>query len=88
MIYGALFNDKYYELTIADFGIGFSEKQLKKINAAQQFNEDKREPHGLGLGLYLSKTLIKKAKGVFSIISEESKGTKISLFFPLKLPVN
>lgn len=88
MIYGALFNDKYYELTIADFGIGFSENQLKKINAAQQFNEDKREPHGLGLGLYLSKTIIKKAKGVFSIISEESKGTKISLFFPLKLPIN
>lgn len=88
MVYGEVFNDKYYELTIADFGIGFSERQLKKINAAQQFNHDKREKKGLGLGLYLSKTIIKKAKGVFSIISEESKGTKISLFFPLKLPIN
>jgi two-component system sensor kinase len=80
---GKKLNDKYYELIISDYGIGFTEKELKKINAAQQFNRDKIEQQGLGLGLYLSKTIIKKANGVFSIVSEENKGTKISLFLPL-----
>jgi two-component system sensor histidine kinase/response regulator len=83
IVSGEKFDDKYYELVIRDFGIGFSEEELKTINAAQQFNRDEREQQGLGLGLYLSKTIIKKIKGVFSIISNEKKGTKISLFLPL-----
>jgi two-component system sensor kinase len=83
IISGEKYNDTYYELIIRDFGIGFSPKELKTINAAQQFNRDEREQQGLGLGLYLSKTIIKKIKGVFSIISNENKGTKISLFLPL-----
>jgi two-component system sensor kinase len=83
IISGEKYNDTYYELIIRDFGIGFSPKELKTINAAQQFNRDEREQQGLGLGLYLSKTIIKKIKGVFSIISNEKKGTKISLFLPL-----
>lgn len=82
-ISGEKFNDTYYELVIRDSGIGFSEKELKTINAAQQFNRDEIEQQGLGLGLYLSKTIIKKANGVFSIVSKENEGTKISLFFPL-----
>jgi two-component system sensor kinase len=80
---GKKFNSTYYELVINDYGIGFTEKELKTINAAQQFNRDKIEQQGLGLGLYLSKTIIKKANGVFSIVSEQNKGTKISLFLPL-----
>ena len=83
LISGEKYNDKYYELIIRDFGIGFSELELRKINAAQQFNREELEQQGLGLGLYLSKSILKKAKGVFSIISEVNKGTKISLFFPL-----
>lgn len=83
IISGEKYNDTYYELIIRDFGIGFSPKELETINAAQQFNRDEREQQGLGLGLYLSKTLIRKIKGVFSIISNENKGTKISLFLPL-----
>lgn len=83
IISGEKYNDTYYELIIRDFGIGFSPKELQTINAAQQFNRDEREQQGLGLGLYLSKTIIKKIKGVFSIISNENKGTKISLFLPL-----
>jgi two-component system sensor kinase len=84
-VYGKKFDDTYYELVIRDCGIGFSEKELKTINAAQQFNRDKIEQQGLGLGLYLSKKIIKKANGVFSIVSKENEGTKISLFLPFLL---
>lgn len=85
IVSGEKYNDQYYELIIRDFGIGFSELELRKINAAQQFNREELEQQGLGLGLYLSKTILKKAQGVFSIVSEVNKGTKISLFFPLAI---
>jgi two-component system sensor kinase len=83
VISGKKYDTKYYHLLIRDFGIGFSEKELQTISAAQQFNRKEREQQGLGLGLYLSKTIIKKAEGVFSIVSNENKGTEISLFLPL-----
>jgi two-component system sensor histidine kinase/response regulator len=80
---GKRYNDEYYELVIKDFGIGFSEEELKKIGAGQQFNRDKKEQQGLGLGLFLSKIIIKEIKGVFSIISNLDEGTSIRIFFPM-----
>jgi signal transduction histidine kinase len=80
---GAHFNDEYYELVIRDFGIGFSKQELNKIGAAQQFNREEREQQGLGLGLFLSKIVIKKSNGVFTIVSKENEGTTIKIFLPL-----
>jgi len=88
IIYGAPFNDKYYELTISDYGIGFSEEELKNIDAGQQFNREKREQQGLGLGLFLSRMIIKKSKGLFTILSKLDEGSKISIFLPLHLGKN
>ncbi|MDD2822294.1 MAG: response regulator, partial [Flavobacterium sp.] len=82
---GRRYNNEFYELVIQDFGIGLSEEELKKIGAAQQFNREKREQQGLGLGLFLSKSIIKKANGVFSIISKENEGTSVKIFLPLSL---
>lgn len=84
-ISGQKFNSEYYELIIEDYGIGFTENQLKEINAFQQFDREKREQQGLGLGLIISKVLIKKVMGVFSIISREDIGTTIKIYFPLRI---
>jgi two-component system sensor histidine kinase/response regulator len=83
IVSGKKYNTEYYELLIQDSGIGFSEKQLKEINVNQQFDRDKKEQQGLGLGLFISKIFIKKIRGVFSIISQKNVGTTITLFFPL-----
>lgn len=85
IISGKKYNTEYYELIIQDYGIGFSEKQLKEINANQQFDRDKREQQGLGLGLFISKTFIKKIRGVFSINSQIDVSTKIIIYFPLHI---
>ena len=82
-VFGKQFNGEYYELVIRDFGIGFSEKELNKIGAAEQFNRKEREQQGLGLGLFLSKIIIKKSNGVFTIVSKENEGTTITIFLPL-----
>ncbi|TDD95058.1 ATP-binding response regulator [Flavobacterium cellulosilyticum] len=83
VIRGKCHSDEYYELIIKDFGIGFSEDELKKIGAGQQFNREQNEQQGLGLGLFLCKFIIKHTKGVFSIVSNINKGTSIKLFLPV-----
>jgi two-component system sensor histidine kinase/response regulator len=83
IVSGEQFNKEYYELVIKDFGIGLSQQELNKIGAAQQFNREEREQQGLGLGLFLSKILIKKSNGVFTIVSKENEGTSIKIFLPL-----
>lgn len=79
---GQNYNESFYEIEIRDFGIGFSEEELKKIGAAQQFNREAREQQGLGLGLFLSKGIINQAKGVFSIVSKLNEGTSIKIYLP------
>lgn len=83
IVSGKPYNDEYYELVIKDFGIGLSEDELKEIGVAQQFNREKNEQQGLGLGLFLSKTFIKQTKGIFTIVSTINEGTCIKIFLPM-----
>jgi two-component system sensor kinase len=53
-------------------------EELKLIDGTVQFNRDKTEQQGLGLGLY-NKHIIKKSDGI-TILSEENEGTKVSIF--------
>lgn len=85
IVSGECYNETFYQLVITDFGIGISEDELKRIGAAQQFNREKMEQQGLGLGLFLSKMMIKKANGVFAIVSKVNEGTCIKIFLPLNI---
>jgi two-component system sensor histidine kinase/response regulator len=85
IVSGTIYNEQFYELIIKDFGIGFSANDLNKIGAAQQFNREQNEQQGLGLGLFLSKSIIKKFKGVFSISSKEKEETTIKILLPLNI---
>lgn len=85
LVSGSKYNQEFYELIIKDFGIGFSENELTRIGATQQFNREQQEQQGLGLGLFLSRIIIKKNKGVFSISSIEKKGTTIKILLPLNI---
>ncbi|MFM9825109.1 response regulator [Flavobacterium sp.] len=85
IITGKKYNEEYYELKIEDFGIGFSDDELKKIDVNQPFKHDRTKQEGIGLGLFISKILTIKAGGVFTIISQKKFGTMIKLFFPLHI---
>lgn len=82
-ISGVRYDDYNYELVIRDFGIGFIDDQLKRIGAGEQFNRSEREQQGLGLGLFLSKIIIKNSKGTFNIISKVNEGTIVKILLPL-----
>lgn len=82
-INGHNYNHEFYELSITDYGIGLSPEELKSIQANQQFNREEMEQQGLGLGLFLSKVIVQKSNGLFSIISKKGEGTKITLLLPI-----
>lgn len=82
-ITGSIYNDKFYELNITDYGLGFKPEELKSIAPNKQFNREQMEQQGLGLGLYLSRIVVLKSKGLFSIVSKEGEGTKVTLLLPI-----
>ena len=58
-----------------DTGIGISAERLAKINSLKDVSIDKiNRSEGVGLGLILCQTLVKKNKGILSFDSEEGKG--------------
>jgi two-component system sensor kinase len=85
IVTGKKYNSEYYELIIQDFGIGFSPEELKTIELNQKLIVNKTDKQGLGLGLFISKTFVKKTMGVFSIISTVNEGTTITIFIPLDI---
>ncbi len=67
--------------TVADTGIGMTEKQQNNIG--QLFKKSKAQynnlnPQGLGLGLFLVKTLSQQLDGALTVHSVEKKGTTAS----------
>lgn len=69
-------------LAVIDQGIGISAENLEKI--FERFERVEIEPgvSGLGLGLYISKSIVQSHRGLISVESEPGKGTK----FTVKLP--
>jgi len=72
--------------SIKDNGVGIPEKDKKYI--FQKFfrseNALKHQTKGSGLGLYISKAIIKKAKGKIGFQSTENKGSTFWFTLPLK----
>jgi two-component system, sensor histidine kinase and response regulator len=83
-IYGRIYSKEFYELNIVDYGIGFSPEEIKQIQATRQFNHDINRQSGLGLGLFLSKVLVLKSNGIFSIVSKKDHNTSIKIILPLE----
>ena len=77
-------NEDYSYVSIQDTGIGISEDRLEKINALKGVSIDKIDrSEGVGLGLILCQTLVKKNNGILSFDSEVGKGTKVIIQLPV-----
>lgn len=71
-------NGKIY-FNIHDTGPGFNEEILQ--NVFQPFMTTKKKGEGTGLGLYLSKKMMKNMNADLSVTSKPGQGAKISLIF-------
>lgn len=73
-------SDTHSYIRIQDSGIGISKEQLQKINALTDLSIDKIDrSEGVGLGLILCQTLVKKNNGILIFDSELGKGTTVTI---------
>jgi two-component system sensor histidine kinase/response regulator len=75
--------DAHWVLTIKDHGRGMTKAQIANIGAYIQFERQFYEQQGMGLGLFLAKTLVEFYGGNLNIHSEETLGTSIRITIPL-----
>jgi two-component system sensor histidine kinase/response regulator len=75
-------NENFYQLSITDEGRGMSNEQISAVGAYLQFERDKYEQQGMGLGLIISMKIAELFGGELNINSEYGKGTKIVARFP------
>ena len=87
-IFGKRIEEALYEIEIQDYGIGLSSEEIEKIDEMSQFNREEIEQEGIGLGLFLSKTIIAKSNGTFDIVSKKGEGTSIKIKIPILISSN
>lgn len=73
----------HLNILVKDEGRGISVENLQKIGAFMQFERNRYEQQGLGLGLIITKKLTEVHEGVFEIKSEEGKFTEVRISFLL-----
>jgi len=76
-------SEEFSTIEIKDTGFGISEEKLAKIKELEDLSIDKiNRSEGVGLGMLLCQTLIKKNNGKLLIDSELNVGTTIRILLP------
>ncbi len=73
------------DVEIVDTGVGFPEQELSNLfQKFYQFNKDKQQQQGAGLGLYIAKNLAEINRCTLIISSVQGTGTKATLNIPTR----
>ena len=80
-IFDRIENEKLYELTIADTGVGIEQDHLKSI--FDPFFSTKSHENGTGLGLSMAFRTLKKHNGHIDVCSEVGQGTVFKIYLPV-----
>lgn len=77
--------DKKAVVSVQDFGIGIDQDQLKKVfDRLYQVTDSKEKTFpGLGMGLYISKEIIRRHHGKIWVESQKGKGSTFNFTLPL-----
>lgn len=70
------------EITVKDTGIGIAETNLEKIFVRFFQVDDSVKQTGTGIGLALTKELVKLHKGIITVQSKQGKGSKFTIHLP------
>lgn len=80
---GARISDAAVMIRVADSGTGIAAEHLDKI--FEPFYTTKSAGEGTGLGLFVTKNIVKEMGGSIEVASVEGTGTTFTLRFPLDL---
>ncbi|MCP4149033.1 MAG: HAMP domain-containing histidine kinase [bacterium] len=78
----SLSKGNYVKISIKDKGTGIAKEQIEKIFDPYFTTKKTYDRKGLGLGLAISYSIIKKHNGHINIVSEQGKGTVVTVFIP------
>ncbi len=70
------------EFSVTDRGRGMTPEQIAQIGAFRQFDRNKYEQQGLGLGLTLTQHLVERHGGQFHLASSAGTGTTVTATWP------
>ncbi|MFZ4455364.1 MAG: response regulator [Bacteroidales bacterium] len=70
-----------YTISVSDKGRGFTKEQIARIGAYMQFDREKLEQQGSGLGLVIAKKMTELSEGTFKIETVPNEGTAVILEF-------
>ncbi len=74
----------HIEILVEDNGIGMSEQVQSNLFIGSSPRKGTAEEAGLGMGLIICKDFVEKHNGRISVTSQEGRGTKIVVSFPVQ----
>lgn len=82
----AEYDGKFLSVRVRDTGIGIPSEQAQRVldEFVQVEGGDDRSPQGTGLGLHISRELVRLMGGAIALESELGKGTCVTINVPLK----
>ncbi len=67
---------------VQDSGRGMTPEQVREVGAFRQFDRDRFEQQGSGLGLFLARRLVEGSGGRLEVSSSPSQGTRVRAVWP------
>ena len=75
---------EYVKVVLEDSGCGIAEENIDRVFDPYFTTKEKDAQKGMGLGLTICYSIIKKHRGRILLDSEVGKGTVVTLFFPVE----
>lgn len=75
--------DEFYRLKFKDFGIGMPQGRIESLGAYVQFDRNKTEQQGMGLGLAIVVKILAVHRGDFSVDSKQGEYTEFTISLPV-----
>lgn len=82
---GSIKDGRRYCLEITNYGTGMSKEEIASIHTFRQFNREKINQEGNGLGLAIVQKIIELFRGEIFFESEKGNFTTVKIFLPLAL---
>lgn len=73
---------KYVKVMVEDNGMGIPEKNIENVFDPYFSTKEKNSQKGMGLGLTICYSIIKKHEGHITLESQKGKGTTVTLYLP------